>query len=167
MEDVGDAETAADFDGFGAGDDDLASGGEGGEAEEDGGGVVVDGEGGFGAGELLEEGFQLGVASAALAGVEVVFEVGVAVGGLVGGLGGGAAEGGAAEVGVNDYAGGVDYGAGLGVGGLVDAAADLGGDLVQSVGGGALSDALAGGVEFGADQFDYPRAAVGGCTRNR
>lgn len=106
---VGDAEAAADFDELGAGDEDAAAFGEGGEDEQDGGGVVVDDEGGFGAGEAFEQVFGMAVAGATGAFGEVVFQVGVAERG-VHGLDGRAAKGGAAQVGVEDDAGGVDDG---------------------------------------------------------
>src|SRR3989304_1125798 len=52
----GAADPAPDLDGLAAGDDDLAVAGEGGEGEEDSSGVVVDGEGRLGAGELVQDG---------------------------------------------------------------------------------------------------------------
>ncbi len=108
--DVRDAEAAADLDELAARNHDLAVAGEGREHEEQGGGVVVDGHGGLGAGDAAQEGLDVLVAAAALAGFEVVLEVAVAARDCRHGGDGGVRERRAAEVGVNDDAGGVDHG---------------------------------------------------------
>ena len=106
--DVGDAEAVADFDELAAGDDYFGGFGESIEDEEDGGGVVIDDDGGFGADDFGEEARGVLVAFAALPAPEIVFEIGVVrrgFGDLRGGFG---REGCAAEIRVQDYAGGVD-----------------------------------------------------------
>ena len=136
-----------------AGDDGFAAGREFVEDEEERGGVVVDDEG-----RAAEDGFEQGagvdVAAAALAGGEVVFEVSVAGGG------GEAGQGGAAEVGVEDDAGGVDDGAqGRGLPGGEGG----GGGLFDGVGERfAAEEGLAGGVEDFADDGQGVGVVVGG-----
>ena len=157
-EDVWDAEAAADFDGLAAADDDFAVLGVGGECEEECGGVVVDDEGGFCAGEGAEEPVGVMVAGAAGSGGEVEFEVGVAGGDFGHGLDGGVAEGGAAEVGVDDDAGGVDDGAERAFGGGAEeaggGAGDFGGAGGFGVAGCAVAEDAAGFGDFGADGVD-------------
>ena len=77
-EDVGDAEAVADLDQLPAGDDHLASLGQRGEREEDGGGVVVDDERGLRAGQLAEQRGDVILARAARSRLDVVLEVRVA-----------------------------------------------------------------------------------------
>ena len=106
--DFGDAEAVADFDEFAAGDDDFAAVGERGQDEQDGGGAIVDDDGGFGAGQAFEEMRGVDVALAACAGFEIVFEIGVLRGGAAKFFDGGFGERRAAKIGVQDDAGGVD-----------------------------------------------------------
>ncbi len=77
-EHVGDAEAVADLDELAARDDHLAPLGERGEREQHRGGVVVDDERGFGAGESLHERGEMILTRSALASLEVVLEVRVA-----------------------------------------------------------------------------------------
>jgi len=110
VHDVGEAEAATDFDEFSPGDDDFAIAGEGGEGEDEGGGVVVDDGGGFGAGEGAEEIADEMGAATAFAGFEIEFDGGVASGDFGQGGDGGFCEGRSSEAGVDDDAGGVDDG---------------------------------------------------------
>src|SRR5579871_6148489 len=108
--DFRDAEAVADFDEFAARDEDFAVASEGGEDEEDGGGAVVDDDSRFGAGEAFEELRGVNIALAAGAHFEVVLEIRILRGGAAEFFDGGFGERGAAEVGVEDDAGGVDHG---------------------------------------------------------
>ena len=93
---VGDAERAADFDQFSAGDDDFAALGQRVQREQNGGGVVVDDDGGDGGAlllrtaesscpyvvlgdairqKLLEQAIDVDVALTAFAGREIEFEI--------------------------------------------------------------------------------------------
>jgi len=110
--DLRDAEAAADLDELAAGDDDLVlpRKDQRRQRQEQRRGVVVHGDGRLGAGDAPQQPFYVLVAAAALAGGEVELEVAVAVAhgrhrgdGLV-------RQGRAAEVGVDDDAGGVDDG---------------------------------------------------------
>ncbi len=107
--DVRDAEAVADFDEFAARDHHFVALGEGVQHQKDGGGVVVDHDRGFGAGDLREEVRRVRVALAALASLDIVFEVGIARGrfGDFGNCLGG--ERGAAQIGVQNDSGRVDY----------------------------------------------------------
>jgi hypothetical protein len=73
--DVGDAEGAADFHQLAARDDDFLAQRDGVQHQQHGGGVVVDDGGGFGAGQFQQQVFDQVVAVAALAGVDVPFQV--------------------------------------------------------------------------------------------
>ena len=108
--DLGDAEAVADFDKLTARDDDFGGFRERVEDEKDGGGVVVDDDGGFGADEIGEEAGGVDIALSALAGGDVVFEIGVARGGRSECIGDCGPERRAAEIGVKDDARGVDDG---------------------------------------------------------
>jgi hypothetical protein len=148
---------------LGTGDDDGAAASQGGEGEQDGGGVVVDDQGSFRAGETLEQSFGMHQARAAPAARQVVFEVGVAERDGLDGLQGGGAERGAAEVGVQDNAGGVDDGEEGGGGPL----AQQGGGVLQETG--LVGDGLGVGgkaganfVQAGAQGFQGQGAAIGG-----
>ena len=112
--DVGDAEAAADLDGLAARDDDLSAVGDAGEREQQRRRVVVDHQRSLGAGEGGDETLDAAVAGAPRALVDVVLEVGVALGGAGDGGLCIVAERGAAQVGVDDDAGGVDDGRGRG-----------------------------------------------------
>ncbi len=103
-EDVGDAEAVADLDQLAAGDDDLASLGEGGQGEEHRGGVVVHDERRLGAGEPPERLRHVVLPRPARAGVEVELEVRVAAADLDGALQRGPGERRPAEVRVDDHA---------------------------------------------------------------
>ena len=107
LDDVWNAEAAADLDQLAAGDDDFAAGGEGAKGQEHGGGAVVDGEGGFGAGEAAEQGLDGLGAAAATASGEVELE-GAGAGGFDDSGDGFRRERGAAEVGVQHNPGGVN-----------------------------------------------------------
>ena len=99
--DVGDAEAVADFDQLTARDDGFAAGRKFVEGEEDGGGVVVDRDAGR-AHQAFQQACGVHVAFAAASRSDVVFEVGVT------GDNRERAERGAAQVGVQNYSGGVD-----------------------------------------------------------
>ncbi len=142
-------ETASDLDQLGARDDRLPAVGKGGQGKQDGRRVVVDDEGRFGACQLSQERFGVGVAVSALAGRQIVFERAVL------GLGGdgqhrlarGGAQGRPTQVGVQDDAGGVDHRAQTALEPAID---DLGGlrdQLVVARPGPAVLDALAGGLQ--------------------
>ena len=105
---VGDAEAAADLHRLPTGDDHLAAAGQGGESEEDGRGVVVNGHGCLSTGELTQNRLQVHEAGAAHPCVEIELQVRVTCGD--GGRGGYCVlgQGCPAEVGVDDDAGGVD-----------------------------------------------------------
>ena len=107
--DIRDTESPADLDQLRAGNDHLAPLGEGGEREQYCAGVVIDDQCSFGAGDAGEQPFGVCRARASLAGGQVVFESGVALGHLLHGAQGGGAERRAAEVGVQDDAGGIDH----------------------------------------------------------
>ena len=149
--DVGDAEAVADLDEFAAGDDDLPAGREFVQREEDGGGVVVDGDARR-TQQSLEEAVEVNVALAALAGGEVVLEIGISGEKLAG------TERGASEIGVEDDAGGIDDAAErrpFEVGeGALDAAFD-------GIGGGPSGgDVGAHRVERAADLGDDDRVRI-------
>ena len=99
--DIGDAKAIADLDQFAARDDGLAARRQFVQGEEDGSGIVVDGDGRR-AEQVFEQRRGVGVALAAASGAEIVFQVAVAGEQSV------LAERGAAEVGVEHDAGGVD-----------------------------------------------------------
>src|SRR5207244_3992349 len=107
--DFGDAEAAADLDELAARQDDLFAGGQCPQHDDGGGGAVVDRRRRLGAGGAADPLTDGDLAGGAFAGGEVEFEVEVAAGGVVGGAGGGLGGRGAAEVGVQDDAGGVDH----------------------------------------------------------
>ena len=106
--DVRHAESAADLDQLSARDDHLAAGCEGGEHEQGRRGVVVGDHRGLGAGEPAEQALGVHVPCAAPPGLQVVLEVRVAGGQLGHASGGRGGQRGAAEVGMDDDAGGVD-----------------------------------------------------------
>jgi hypothetical protein len=109
---VRDAEAAADLDKLAAGDHDLLAGpGQRGGGEQHRSGAVVDGERGLGAGELGEEVLRVSVARAAGAGLRVPLEVGIALRRSGDRVARRFGERRAAEVGVDDHAGGVDHAA--------------------------------------------------------
>ena len=149
------------LDGLAAADDHVAPGGQRGQPQEQRGGVVVDGEAGLGAGDRLDQGAEVVEARAALAGGEVVLQVGEAAAGGVHGGAGGVGEGGAAEVGVQDHAGSVDYGSQGGAVQRLDAVDKRLGELVEVGAGGGVGVAQlgAGALEDGARVLG--QAAVG------
>jgi hypothetical protein len=105
---VRDAEAAPDLDQLATRDDRLLALAQRRQHQQHGGGVVVDHQRGFGARQAAQQiGDQL-VARAALAGLQVVFQVGVARGGRLRRVQGGRAERGPAQVGVDHHPGGVD-----------------------------------------------------------
>ena len=104
------AEAAADFDELPARHDDLASGGQGGQGEHGGAGVVVYGGCGFGADELLEQVFDGQAAMRAPASGQIHFHAGV-IAGHGGHLGYGfVGQRRAPQPGVQENAGGVNDG---------------------------------------------------------
>jgi hypothetical protein len=108
-DDLGDAEPSADLDELGAGDDDLAARGEGGQDEQHRPRVVVDHDRVLGAAERRGKPPEVIVPGAAAPGLEVVLEVGVAGRDAGEALQGGRGERGAPEVRVHDDARGVDH----------------------------------------------------------
>lgn len=88
--------------------------------EEDGGGIVIDDDGGFGTGRESEEARDVGVAFPASARGQIELEIGVTLGGEGDGLSGGGRKRRAAEIGVKDDAGGIDDAAEGGGEGRVD-----------------------------------------------
>ena len=107
---VGNAEAAADFDQLAPGDDDLAARRQAREDQHDRGGVVVDDQRGFGAGDRRDQRFGVNGPRAARALVEVVFEIAVAARERGDPLDGRLGERRAPQVGVDDDAGRVDDG---------------------------------------------------------
>ena len=115
--DVGDAERSANFDQLSARDDDFAAVSKRVKREQDGGGVIVDDEGGEGrhvlidtCEDLLEQTVRVDVALAAGSGSEIEFEIGVGSGNVANVVDGRSGQRSAAEIGVQDHAGGVDDG---------------------------------------------------------
>ena len=106
-EDIGYSETTADLHCLAPGDHDLASGRQCRQPQQQGRCVVVDYEGGLGAGNLLEQGLQVRLPRTPAAGGQVDFQVGVPFTGGVGGGQGSSAKGRATQVGVNHHAGSV------------------------------------------------------------
>ena len=92
-----------------AGDDDLAPGGERGEGEQDGGGVVVHGEAVLGAGQPPQQAPEVRVARPAAARLQVELERRVAARDRGRRLEARPGEGRPPQVGVQDHAGGVDH----------------------------------------------------------
>ena len=107
--DFGDAEAVADFDELAARYEDFAVARKRCENEEDGGGAIVDDDGGFRAGEALEHPRGVNVALTARAGLKVVLEIGILRRGAAEFLDGGFRERGAAEISVENDASGIDY----------------------------------------------------------
>src|SRR5262249_30586861 len=107
--DVGDTKAAADFHELAPRYDNLAPPGEGHEDEQQGRGVVVDGDRGLGAGDPGYERVDVFVAAAAFTRRQIEFEIAVATADRFHGSAGGVGEGRPAEVGVNDHARGVDH----------------------------------------------------------
>ena len=152
---VGDAKPAADLDQLAAGDDHLAIAGQGHEHQEHGGRVVVDHQGCLGAGEPAQELFGVDVARAALPGLQVVLQVGIAQGhGVHGGPGRGAQRR-PTQVGVDDDARGIDGRAQGGPQALGQHLAGPGGQGVQLRAGRAASDRFAGGIQGVAGGFHH------------
>ncbi len=106
--DFGDAEAVADFDEFAARDEDFAVAGKRCEDEQNGGGAIIDHDGGLGAGESLDELTGVDVAFPARAGLEVVLEIGILRRGAAEFFDGEFGERCAAQVGVEDDAGRVN-----------------------------------------------------------
>ena len=105
-----DPETAADLDQLASRDDHVASSAaERGGSEQHGAGAVVDDDRRLRAGQLAEQLLDVRVAAAALAGREVQLEVRIALAGAGDSLARGGRQRRAAEVGVDDHAGGVDH----------------------------------------------------------
>ena len=105
--DVGDTETITDLDSLPARDNDLFSFSQGGETEEDGGGIIVDDEGSFGAGQSTNQRFNKSLTRAAFAAFNFEFYIGKAFGDLFHGGNGITAQGSAAEISVENDAGGI------------------------------------------------------------
>src|SRR5205807_7728670 len=109
-----------------------------GQGEQHGGGVVVDDEGGLGAGQGGEQLAGVAVAAAAAPLGQVVLEVGVPHGNRLDGVHRVPAERGAAEVGVQQDAGGIDDGHHPPAAALLEEPARRGGQLGQGGRGSAL-----------------------------
>ena len=77
-QDVRDPEAVADLDQLSAGDDHLPALRQGGDGEQDGGGVVVDDDRRLRAGQLAQRGGEMVLPGASASGLEVVFEVRIA-----------------------------------------------------------------------------------------
>jgi hypothetical protein len=106
-QDLRDAEPPPDLDQLRATDEDFLAPGDRRQGEQDGAGVVVDHQGGFGARQLAQEGFEVSLPSTAFAARQVVFEAGVS-GGRDQSPDGVFAQRRSAEIRVQDDAGGVD-----------------------------------------------------------
>ena len=106
--DFGDAKAVADFDQFAPRDDGFAALGERSKHQKDCGGAVVHHDGVFRAGEAGEQFGGVGVALAACPGCQVVFEIAVLRGGISDRVSDGRRKRSAPEIGVQNYAGGVD-----------------------------------------------------------
>ena len=105
---VGHPEGAADLDQFAARNDDFLAPGDGVQAEQDRGRIVVHGRGGLDAGKAGQDAFDMDMALAAFACRDVVFEVGIAAGCFDHALDGLLRKDGPPEVRMHDHAGGVD-----------------------------------------------------------
>ena len=141
---LGDAKRPADLDHLPPGNDGLFSLRQGGQGEQHRAGVVVDHRRRLGAGQAAEQLFDMGEAMAALARRQIEFEVGI------GAADGGDrrqrrfAQGGAAEIGVQQRAGGVDY---RSQGGFL---------LVLGAAGGLFGNGINGQLGRGATVEDGP-----------
>src|SRR5262249_32775786 len=103
-----------DLDQLPARNDDFLAGSQSAKDDHGSSGAIVDGGGGFRAGQLAEPIANDVLARGAFAAFEVHFEVEVAAGGFAGGTGSGIGDGRAAEVGVQNDAGGVNNAAQVG-----------------------------------------------------
>ena len=163
--DVGDAEAAADLDELTPGDDDFAAGAEGVHADEHGGGVVVDYEGGLRAGEFAEQLLHMAVAASAFAGGEVQFEVGVAPAGLEDGVHGFVREDGPAHIRMDDHAGRVEHASEAGGAFPFREGGELRQEGVHlklfGIGQALLPDVVAAGVQKAVGEFPEQRARYG------
>ena len=112
LQNVGNTEPAANLNRLAARHDNLLSGCDGGEAQQHGGGVVVDDQGRLGAGQLAHVPGHGRLAGASPSGVEVQLQVTVTRGGLPHRVRRGGAERCASQVGVQHHPGCVDYAAG-------------------------------------------------------
>ena len=111
LDDIGNAEAAADFDQLAARDDHLFLRRDRSEEQQRSGSVVVCQDRRFTSEERLAERRQVLVARAALAAIEIEFEIRVSAHDLLRRLPNRMVDRGTAEVGVDDDAGGVDDGA--------------------------------------------------------
>ncbi len=105
---IRDAEPTADLDQLSARDDHLSPAGKAGQDQKDSGGVVVDDQRCFGAAEPAEEFLGVAVARSPPPGLQIVFQIGIADRHSVHRPPGLGAKRCAAQVGVDDDAGGVD-----------------------------------------------------------
>src|SRR5699024_2133631 len=101
-------ESAADFNQLAAGNDDLFAFCHGAQDQHDGSGVVVDDHSILSAGQLGDEAFHMGVAAAAAALFQIVFEGVVVLRNALDRADSSIAEFGTTEVGVQHDAGGID-----------------------------------------------------------
>ncbi len=108
LHDIRNAKGAADFDHLAARDDRLLAPGQSGQGEQHRAGVVVDHRGGLGAGQAAEHLLDVAVAVPAAAGVEIDFKVRIGAGHRVHRCQRFFTQRRAAEVGVQQSAGGVD-----------------------------------------------------------
>ena len=108
--DIGNPETAADFNELAAGNDHLTAFAQRVHGKENAGSVVIDCHGVLGAGQVTDELRQDAVAASAPSGFPVKFQRGVARGGHGDGIAGRAGQDGTARIGVNDHARAVNNG---------------------------------------------------------
>src|SRR5262249_52638452 len=159
-EHVGDPEAVADLDQLPAGDEHLSSLGQGGKRGQDGSSVVVDYEGRLGAGQSAENRGHVVLARATSALPEVVFEVRVAAGDRAYLLQRVRRQRSAAEIRVDDHAGGVDDTAEA----RSSYRLELGLDALAEVAGvGAGLDFFTRAGESGTSRRDQQRAWCGAC----
>ena len=108
LHDFRDAKAVANFNQFAARHDHFAATSQGRKGDKNSGSAVVDHNGGFRAGQSLDESREVNVALTACSGGEVVFQVGIMRGGLPQFFDCCGSEGSASKIGVQDHPGGVD-----------------------------------------------------------
>ena len=166
LQDVRNAEPAADLHRLAARNDDLLSGCDGGEAQQHGGGVVVDDQGRLGAGQLAHVAGDGRLAGASPSGVEVQLQVAIARGGLPHRVRRGFAERCASQVGVQHHPGCVDYAAGRRSEARARESRDVAGHVIEAGRCAALvRDAPPGEREPIAHQVQHRATRVGARQR--
>ena len=108
LHDFGDAKTITDFDQLAARNDHFTSASQSRQREENRGGAIIDGDGGFSISQTLEQAREMYVAFAAGAGREGVFQVGILGSGFAKFVDCRGNQWSSTEIGVKDYAGSVD-----------------------------------------------------------